>query len=72
MQKLVRKKLVNQLDYDMAGEIGVCKACIGGKQCKNSQRYRDVSTPGACTLRCVWENGSEVHRGSGVLPDTPG
>ena len=36
MQKLVREGLVNQLDYTMSGGIGVCEACIGGKQCKNS------------------------------------
>lgn len=36
MQKLVKKQLVSQLDYDTSGEIGVCEACIGGKQCKNS------------------------------------
>ncbi len=42
MQKLVRKKLVNQLDYDTAGEIGVCEACIGGKQCKNSFKLSET------------------------------
>ena len=36
MQKLMKKELVNHLDYDMVGEVGVCEACIGGKQCKNS------------------------------------
>ena len=36
MQKLVREGLINQLDYTTSGEIGVCEACIGGKQCKNS------------------------------------
>ena len=42
MQKLVRKKLVNQLDYDTDGEIGVCEACIGGKQCKNSFKLSET------------------------------
>ena len=36
MQKLVKKELVDQLDYKASGQIGVCEACIGGKQCKNS------------------------------------
>ena len=36
MRKLVKKELVNQFDYNTSGEIGVCEACIGGKQCKNS------------------------------------
>ena len=36
MQKLVKKQLVNRLNYDTSGEIGICEACIGGKQCKNS------------------------------------
>ena len=36
MKKLVKKDLVSQLDCDMSGEIGICEACIGGKQCKNS------------------------------------
>ncbi len=44
MQKLVRKKLVNQLDYDTAGEIGVCEARIGGKQCKNSFKSSETVT----------------------------
>ena len=36
MKKLVDKDLVSQPNFDMSGEIGVCEACIGGKQCKNS------------------------------------
>ena len=36
MQKLVKKELVDQLDYKASGDFGVCEACIGGKQCKNS------------------------------------
>ena len=35
-QKLVKKGMVNKLDYDTSCEIGICEACIGGKQCKNS------------------------------------
>ena len=33
MKKLVQKDLVSQLDCDMSGEIRICEACIGGKQC---------------------------------------
>ena len=36
MRKLVREKLVDHLDYSTSGEIGVCEACIGGKQCKST------------------------------------
>lgn len=36
MQKLVRKELVNRLDYDTTGNIGICKVCIGGKITTNS------------------------------------
>ena len=36
MKKLVRKDLFSQLDFDMSGKIGICEACIGEKQCKNS------------------------------------
>ena len=36
MEKLVKKQLVSQLDYDTSGDVGVCEACIGGKQCKSS------------------------------------
>jgi len=38
MQKLVKKELVCQLDYNIAGKIGICEPCIGGKQCKNGFR----------------------------------
>ena len=44
MQKLVRRKLVNHLDYDTSGKIGVCEACIGGKQCKNSFKPSETAT----------------------------
>ena len=36
MRKLAREELVNHLDYSTSGEIGVCEACIGGKQCKST------------------------------------
>ena len=44
MKKLVKKDLVSQLDCDMSGGIGICKACIGGKQCKNSFKQSDTTT----------------------------
>ena len=44
MQKLVKKELVDQLDYQASGEIGVCEACIGGKQCKNSFNLSKTAT----------------------------
>ena len=31
MQKLVKKELVRQFDYNIAGKIGICEPCIGGK-----------------------------------------
>ena len=43
-KKLVKKELVNRLDYDTSGEIGVCEACIGGKQCKNSFKSSETVT----------------------------
>ena len=36
IQKVVKKGMVNKLDYDTSCEIGIGEACIGGKQCKNS------------------------------------
>ena len=36
MRKLMKEELVHHLDYNVSGEIGVCEACIGGKQCKSS------------------------------------
>ena len=36
MQKLVKRNLVNHLDCDTTGKVGVCKACLGEKQSKNS------------------------------------
>ena len=44
MKRLVDKDLVNQLDYDMSGEVGVCEACIGGKQCKNGFKLSQTVT----------------------------
>lgn len=44
MQKLVKKELVNHLDYDTTEEVGVCEACIGGKQCKNSFKSSETAT----------------------------
>ena len=44
MRKLVKKELVSQLDYDASGEIGICEACIGGKQCKNSFKPSETMT----------------------------
>ena len=40
MKTLVKKDLVSQLDYDTSKNIGICEACIGGKQCKNSFKPR--------------------------------
>ncbi len=34
LQKLVKKELVNRLDYDTSGRVGICESCIGGKQSK--------------------------------------
>ena len=44
MRKLVKKELVNQFDYNTSREIGVCEACIGGKQCKNSFKPSETVT----------------------------
>ena len=44
MRKLVKKELVSQLDYDASGEIGICEACIRGKQCKNSFKPSETMT----------------------------
>ncbi len=44
MRTLVKKELVNQLDYDTSGEIGICEPCIGGKQCKNSFKPSETVT----------------------------
>ena len=34
LQKLMKKELANQLDYDISGRVGICESCIGGKQSK--------------------------------------
>ena len=34
LQKLAKKELVNRLDYNTSGRVGVCESCIGGKQSK--------------------------------------
>ena len=44
MQKLVKEQLVNHLDYDTTGEVGVCEACIEGKQCKSSFKSSETVT----------------------------
>ena len=36
LKKLVRGEMVNRLDYDVSGGVGICESCIGGKQCKSS------------------------------------
>ena len=40
----MKKELVSQLDYDASGVIGICEACIGGKQCKNSFKPSEMMT----------------------------
>ena len=42
MRKLVKKELASQPDYDVSGEIRICEACIGGKQCKNSFKPNEM------------------------------
>ena len=44
MPKLVREQLANYFDYDITGEVGVCEACIGGKQCKSSFKSSETVT----------------------------
>ncbi len=44
MQKLMKKQLVNCLDYNTSKEVEVCEACIGGKQCKNSFKPSKMET----------------------------
>ncbi len=44
LEKLVRKELVNQFDYDTSGTVGVCEACIGGKQCKTAFKTSTTKT----------------------------
>ena len=34
LQKLMKKELVNQFDYDISRKVGICESCIGGKQSK--------------------------------------
>lgn len=38
MQKLVKRQLVNRLDYDVSRELGICEACIGGKPVSSQAR----------------------------------
>ena len=44
LKKLVKKKLVNQLDYDVSGGVGIRESCIGGKQCKDSFKPSTTKT----------------------------
>ena len=71
MKRLVDKDLVNQLDYDMSGEVGVCEACIGGKQCKNGFKSSQTVTSVPLELVCVEKWDRSLRRG-GVLPDLRG
>ena len=50
LQKLVREELVNRLDYDTSGKVGVCEACIGGKQCKAAFKTSTTKTSEALEL----------------------
>ena len=56
IQKLVKKTWSIKLDYDTSCEIGICEACIGGKQCKNSfmsSRLKHQFPWSLCTRTCV-------------------
>lgn len=44
LQKLVKKELVNQLDYNTSRKIGTCEPCIGGKQAKLPFQTSSTST----------------------------
>ena len=44
LKKLVKKKLVNQLYYDVSGGVGIHESCIGGKQCKDSFKPSTTKT----------------------------
>ena len=44
IQKLLRKELVNHMDYNTSREVGFCEACIGGKQHKNSFKLSSTET----------------------------
>lgn len=44
MQKMLKKKMVNHLDYYTSGEVGICEPCIGGKQCKQSFKPSKTKT----------------------------
>ena len=44
MQKMVRKELLEILVYSTTKQVGVCEACIGGKQCKNSFKPSATTT----------------------------
>ena len=43
-QKLVKKELVNNLDYNTTRKVGVCEVCIGGKQCNDSFKPSETVT----------------------------
>ena len=75
MQKLVRQGLVDRLDYNTSGEIGICEACIGGKQCKKG--FKPSKTMTSMPLELVHSDvcgkmGQKSLGGSGILPDTAG
>ena len=72
MRKLVREEPVDYLDNSTSGEIGVCEACIGGKQSKSPIEQSRAVTLMPLELRRVREDGSEVIGWGGVLPDTLG
>ena len=59
------EQLVNHLDYDASGEVGVCKACIAGKQCKSSFKLSETVASMPLELVHLDLCGKMVHKSIG-------
>ena len=44
MEKLAKKGLIDNFDYNTSNELGFCKACVGGKQCRSSFKTSETET----------------------------
>ena len=44
LEKLAKKGLIDNFDYNTSNELGFCKACVGGKQCRSSFKASETET----------------------------
>ena len=44
LEKLAKKELIGNFDYNPSNELGFCEACVGGKQCRSSFKASETET----------------------------